>query len=185
MGLLACIKLLSCTGVYRIGVQGNNGSLKRRFKSWGTTVKGTLGLVPFARKSLPHTTLRSSSEEEKATFQVSLCQAVLLSTQLGREKELQLRSNLAGTKYISPSQRQPRAIHSASPRDWRTPPPQRSTAISLHPSNIWLCGFRSITNWAPSVFDTHTGYRLQRQLGTFPLEPHKEKFIATTGVLPR
>lgn len=45
MGLLAHIKLLSCTGVYRIRVLGNNCNLKWCFKSWGTTVNRTRGLL--------------------------------------------------------------------------------------------------------------------------------------------
>lgn len=90
MGLLACIKLLSCTGVYRIRVLGNNCNLKCCFKSWGITVNRTLGLIFFAQKSLPHMTTMCSLEEEKAMFQVCLCQAIFLSPQLRGEKELQL-----------------------------------------------------------------------------------------------
>lgn len=88
MGPLACIKSLSCTGVYRIRSLGNNCNLKCCFKSWGTTVNRTLGLIFFAQKSPPHMTTMCSLEEEKAMFQVSLCQAVFPSPQLRGEKEL-------------------------------------------------------------------------------------------------
>lgn len=117
MGLLARIKLLSCTTVYRIRVLGNNCSLKCCFKSWRTTVNSTLGLVFFVQKSLPHMTTMCSLKRKQCSKCLSARLNFFPAVQGQGEGATALKSNLAGTNSINPLQRCSRAIQSASSHD--------------------------------------------------------------------
>lgn len=117
MGLLARVKSLSCTGVYRIRVLGNNCNLNC-FESWGTTANRTLSLVFFAQTSPLN--VMCSLEEEKPVFSVLLCWAVFLPSQLrGGKGSIALKSDLTDIKHINTSERHPGAKHSASSQDWK------------------------------------------------------------------
>lgn len=165
--------MLSCAGVYRIRVLGNNCNLNC-FKSKGTTVNRTLGLVFFPQKCPPHMITVCSLEEEKAMFPVSLCQVVCLSPCLTGKGPVALKSDLGRyIKYIKPLKKHPRAIHSASSHEWKKIH-HLSTGICCNGSNILLCVLHSITNFASSVFSIYIGYRLQMQFCTFPTN-HRDR----------
>lgn len=134
MGLWACVKSLSSTGVYRIRVLRNECNLNC-FESWGTTANRTLGLVFYEQTSLPN--MMCIWGGRKSSVLSAALLGCISSLPVKEEKgSIALKSDFAGIKSINTLQRHPKSIPSAPSQDWK-----KSTTLPKY-----MCLYLNVSN---------------------------------------